>query len=108
MKTYLIIIGALLAVSMSQARLGETIEQCRTRYGEPTRSELNDDLAGIVAYAKNDLVITVHFTNGKADLIRYSPGLVSTVDFELAKYLLQLNGRDKEWDQLTKTTIVLQ
>ena len=33
--------------------------------------------------------------------------MVSRIDLDLAKYLLKLNGRTKEWDQLTKTEIVL-
>ncbi len=108
MKYYLVVIGMLLAVCTADARLGESIEQCRARYGGPIRESINDNLAGVATYSKNDLTITIHFFNGKADLIRYSPGQVSTVDFDLAKYLLQLNGRDKEWDQLTKTQIVMQ
>ncbi len=107
MNKSFILLGILLAVSTADARLGESIEQCRARYGEPKRVTLNDDLTGIATYSKNDLSITIHYYNGKADLIRYSPGLVSTVDLDLAKYLLKLNGRTKEWEQLTKTEIVL-
>jgi hypothetical protein len=108
MKKQLIFMAAVAAVTISHARLGESIEECRARYGEPRRIQTDDSLSGIATYAKNDLVIAVHFDHGKADLIRYSPGQVSTIDLELARYLLQLNGRNKEWDQLTRTSIVLQ
>ena len=108
MKKYLVLIAAVAAVSVSQARLGETIEECRVRYGEPKRVHVDETLSGLATYSKNDLTISVHFNKGKADLIRYSPGQVSTVDLELARYLLQLNGRNKEWDQLTRTSIILQ
>ncbi len=106
-RMLILLVGILLAGSAAQARLGESIEQCRTRYGEPRRNTLNDELTGIATYKKNDLNITVHFRKGQADLIRYSPGDVSTVDLDLAKFLLKLNGRNKEWDQLTKTEVVL-
>ncbi|MBN2162304.1 MAG: hypothetical protein JXR25_05220 [Pontiellaceae bacterium] len=108
MKKMLILLsGIILCTAAAEARLGESIEECLIRYGEPKRSELNDELTGISIYKKNDLTITVHFLNGKANLVRYSPGQVSEVDLDLAKYLLQKNGRTKEWDQLTKTEIVL-
>lgn len=108
MKPCLMLIVPLLMLTPARARLGETIEQCRTRYGESARSSFDNTLNGTAVYSKNDLTITIHFASGKADLIRYSPGQVSTVDFDLAKYLLQLNGREKEWDQLTKTQVVMQ
>ncbi len=107
-KSLILLAGIMLAISSAQARLGETVDECQTRYGEPKRIALNDNKTGIATYGKNDLVITIHFLNGKADLIRYSQGQVTTIDLDLAKYLLKKNGRDKEWEQLTKTQIVLQ
>lgn len=107
-RIFILLIGIMIAASAAQARLGESIEQCNARYGEPKRISVDDNLTGIASYTKNDLSITIHFLKGKADLIRYSSGEVSTVDFDLAKYLLKLNGRTKEWDQLTKTQTVLQ
>lgn len=102
-----LVFGLLIAAVSVEARLGESIEKCKARYGDPVRESLNDELTGIAIYTKNDLTITIHFRKGQSDLIRYSPGQVSTVDFDLAKYLLQLNGRSKEWEQLTKTEVVL-
>lgn len=107
-KSFIILLGTLITLTTAQARLGESVEQCKARYGEPQRIALDESVTGVATYSKNDLTITVHFLLGKANLIRYSPGLVSTVDFELAQYLLQINGRSKEWEQLTKTEIVLQ
>ena len=106
-QIFLTLCGIAALVVTAQARLGESIEQCRTRYGDPLQFKIDDKLTGIATYTKNDLNIQIHFLNGKADLVRYSSGLVSTIDFDLAKYLLQVNGRDKEWDLLTKTHIVL-
>jgi len=99
--------GAVLLTAGVQARLGESVEQCNKRYGDPTYINLNDDLTGLASYTKNDLVIDIHFLNGKADLVRYNPGRVSRIDLELARYLLQANGRDKQWDQLTDTEMIL-
>jgi hypothetical protein len=107
-KIFIVLLGTLTTLMTAQARLGESVEQCKARYGEPQRVSLDESVTGVATYSKNDLTITIHFLNGKANLVRYSPGLVSTVDFELAEYLLTINGRNKEWEQLTKTEIVLQ
>ena len=40
--------------------------------------------------------------------INYGPGEVARIDFETAQYLLDLNGRDKQWEQLTDTRIKIQ
>jgi len=107
MKISLLLIAFLAAASTTKARLGESVEQCQIRYGKPLSNMLDESRSGISMYSKNDLSVIIHFLNGKADLIRYSPGQVSTVDLDLAQYLLKVNGRDKEWDQLTDTKIVL-
>lgn len=90
-----------------QARIGETVQKCAARYGAPVTLKLDDTKTGVAVYDKNDLTIKVHFTAGKVDLIRYSPGIVHELDLEMAKDLLARNGRDKEWAQLTDTEEVI-
>lgn len=104
MKTMLnILMMGILIVSGAYARLGETVEICKERYGQPISMTLNDDETGVAAFYKNDLNIKLHFTKGKADLIQYRPGEVHRIDLEIAKELLGRNGRTKEWEQTTKT-----
>lgn len=95
--------GIAIALSTAHARIGESTDECLARYGNPRGIELNEENTGVATYRKNDIVIKIHFTNGRADLINYSPGEVARIDFETAQYLVNINGRDKEWTQLTKT-----
>ena len=106
-KTFTALVGFAIIVSAANARIGESIETCAKRYGEPVKVKLDDNQTGVAIYDKNDLTIKIHFTLGRADLIRYSPGEVARVDLETARYLLGINGRDKEWSQLTKTEEII-
>ena len=109
MKSALIAVaGIAITLSTANARIGESIAACTTRYGEPRKIELDERNTGVATYRKNDLVIKIHFTNGNADLMNYSPGEVARIDFETAQYLVNINGRDKEWEQLTDTKIFIQ
>jgi hypothetical protein len=102
-KAYIIVAGIAAMLSAANARIGENVPACAARYGEPRSIELNEENTGVAIYRKNDLVIKVHFTRGSADLINYSPGEVARIDFETAQYLVEINGRDKVWEQLTDT-----
>jgi hypothetical protein len=109
MKTALIVAaGIAIALSTANARIGESTESCAVRYGKARKHELNEKNTGVAIYRKNDLVIKIHFTNGSADLINYGPGEVARIDFETAQYLVEINGRDKEWTLLTLTKIFIQ
>ena len=104
MKTSLaILVAGTVIASTAHARLGETVEICKERYGQPASSRMSDDETGVLAFYKNDLNIKLHFSKGRADLIQYSPGEVHRIDLDTAKELLGRNGRTKEWEQTTKT-----
>jgi hypothetical protein len=109
MKTALkVAAGIAITLSTAHARIGESTEECAIRYDNPRKVELDEKNTGVAIYRKNDLVIKIHFTNDSADLINYGPGEVARIDFETAQYLVEINGRDKEWIQLTKTKIFIQ
>ncbi len=104
MKTGLTVAaGIALALSTAYARMGESTESCAIRYGTPRKVALDEKNTGVAIYRKNDLEIKIHFTSGSADLIYYGPGEVARIDFETAQYLVEINGRDKVWTQLTDT-----
>ena len=108
MKTALTIAaGIAIALSAANGRIGENTETCAVRYGNPREIELDEKNTGVAIYRKNDLEIKIHFTNGSADLIYYGPGEVARIDFETAQYLVEINGRDKEWTQLTETKTMI-
>jgi hypothetical protein len=109
MKIALIVAaGVAITLSTANARIGENTETCAVRYSKPGKLELDENNTGVAIFRKNDLVIKIHFTNGSADLINYGPGEVARIDFETAQYLVDINGRDKEWVQLTDTKIFIQ
>ena len=109
MKSALIAVaGIAITLSTANARIGENTETCAVRYGKPGKLGLDENNTGVAIYSKNDLAIKIHFTNGSADLVNYSPGEVARIDFETAQYLVEINGRDKEWTQLTDTKIEIR
>lgn len=89
---------AALSAAPAAARLGETYAQCNERYDTILESGTLDDRgAGYINYTKNGLSIRVHFFNGVADWIEYSPGDVHGIDFEAAEYLARINGGPRKW-----------
>jgi len=82
----------------TQCRIGETLEECKTRYGKPV--EIKKDMA---LFFKNGMTISVHFIDGKVDEIRYyktdpkdSKKTICPSDAE-AYILLQANAQDSSW-----------
>ena len=69
MKTLLfgLLLITLLALPRNtQCRIGETLEECKTRYGKPV--EIKKDTA---LFFKNGITVSAHFTDGKVDQIAY-------------------------------------
>lgn len=95
--------GIAITLLTASARIGESTEECAVRYGPPRKVNLDDQNTGVSIFSKNDLEIKIHFTNGSADLINYGPGQVARIEFDTAEYLVEVNGRNKEWKQLTDT-----
>ena len=65
MKTLLfgLLLITLLALPRNtQCRIGETLEECKTRYGNPV--EIKKDTA---LFFKNGMTVSVHFIDGKVD-----------------------------------------
>lgn len=62
---FVTLVLAILSVT-AYARVGETTEQCRARYGEPISSSEKGTL-----YKKSGLLIVATFYEGKCDLIGY-------------------------------------
>ena len=68
MKT-LLILAFLMLTAVSQARLGETVEQCEARYGKAVR---RDAMAHRLTFEKNGILIRAWFFAGKCQEIRFS------------------------------------
>jgi hypothetical protein len=89
---------ALLVPTVVAARIGETIEQCDTRYGTPTKVEAGDSFANSVerTYRKDGFTVQVLFVDGRAEKISYSQ-LAAFTDEQISK-LLSNNTNGETWE----------
>ena len=102
MKTLLfglLLITLLASPRNSQCRIGENLEECKTRYGNPV--EIKKDA---VLFFKNGMTVSVHFADGKVDEIRYyktnpknSQKTICPSDAEMNS-LLRANAQDTSWE----------
>ena len=101
MKTLLfgLLLITLLALPRNtQCRIGETLEECKTRYGKPV--EIKKDTA---LFFKNGMTVSAHFIDGKVNQITYyrtdpkdSKKTICPSDAEV-DILLQANAQDGPW-----------
>lgn len=79
------------------ARLGETPEECATRYGSPTmfRPSMDHKDMLIGQYNKDGISVRIYFENGRAGAIRFSD--IST-DEQVQK-LLHANAQGYTWKE---------
>lgn len=87
-------------VSPASARLGETLEQCRKRYGKEIEVDKEN---GAIAFEKKGWIITVMFLKGRAGALIFQhkkePGGIfnpNISDVEIAA-LLKANGDGLKW-----------
>jgi|SRR5271165_1540283 len=102
MKTLLfgLLLITLLALPRNtQCRIGETLEECKARYGKPV--EIKKDTA---LFFKNGMTVSAHFIDGKVDEIRYykidpkdSKKTICPSDAEV-NILLRANAQDTSWE----------
>jgi len=101
MKTLLfgLLLITLLALPRNTlCRIGETLEECKTRYGKPV--EVKKDT---LLFFKNGMTISAHFVDGKVDQITYyridpkdSKRTICPSDGE-AEILLRVNAHGGLW-----------
>jgi hypothetical protein len=83
----------------SQCRIGENLEECKTRYGIPV--EIKKDTA---LFVRNGMTVSVHFIDGRVDEIRYykvnpkgSKKTICPSEAEVS-ILLRANAQDTTWE----------
>ena len=87
------------AISPAKARIGETLEQCIARYGNPVRP-IEERMP--VTFQKSGLLIGVVFIDGKAAQIMFfkpdqTDGKLSHLSADEIKALLDANGAGRAW-----------
>lgn len=101
MKTIAAATIIMLTASAALARIGESQDECRARYGEPV-----DSKPGSAIYVKNGLIICVEFHAGKADLLIFVKektdilGTSEALSETEVSTLLKANGGGQEWKRL--------
>lgn len=101
MKRYIAIAAIVVnmwTVHEAAARIGETPEQCRARYGDPIDKDKD-----ILVFKKVDILIAVWFYNGEADMILYSKA-AGFSDNEIYT-LCKLNGDARRWTQISPNSM---
>jgi hypothetical protein len=98
MKVFLFLFLAM--ASPASARLGETVQECRKRYGKEIEV---DNENGVMAFEKEGWMIAVMFHKGRAGALSFQhkkePGGIfnpKISDVEIAT-LLKANGGGQEW-----------
>ncbi|MEI6634897.1 MAG: hypothetical protein WCP22_13925, partial [Chlamydiota bacterium] len=88
-----------LSARCALGRIGETPEQCTSRYGESIKT--GEDKSMI--FKKSGLLIMVDFYDGKADMINFSKaqrnilGKAEKLSENEIQTLLKSNGADRTW-----------
>jgi len=95
-----VIIGVLAIPVSAKARLGETEDQCRQRYGSVVRSFPDSGLGKQLRYEKNGLGISCYFRKGKCEKIIYiTKTNISLLPFSKAAELLTNNSQGAKWSK---------
>lgn len=90
-------------ISAAQARIGDTLNQCITRYGKPV-----EFLSKGVLFIKANRKIYVTFTDGIADSVFFqkisplSQKTVSPISLEEISVLLTENSQGYSWDHTSR------
>ena len=89
----------LFALQVSYARIGETLEECKVRYGEVFAEQ---ELNGIPAFGfmKSDYLIMVTFHGGYASSVTIGKTSQEKITANEIDILLKANGGEKQWIEL--------
>jgi predicted aminopeptidase len=100
MNTRVLVVALLVLVAplCTFARIGETLAQCKARYGDVVIEGNADMDLPVKLFKKLDLNIAVHFYQERADFIVYLKGdeAFSRTEFDT---LIKANGGSKKWEK---------
>jgi hypothetical protein len=86
----------LAAQSIAEARLGETFEQCVTRYGPLIRQVGKPDNPQFI-FEKDGITVGINFLDGKAAQISYSRARGAPITELEVQQLLEVNSNGSKW-----------
>ncbi len=104
MKTSIVLLFLLALASQASARIGETLEQCVTRYGKAVESGGRS-----AAFKNGGYSITVSFEHKKAVILHYtkekknsSGDNAQLSDADIAA-ILKTNGGEQAWEKVERS-----
>ena len=102
MKLILCWLALGLSTSAVQARLGETMAECKVRYGEPVERKLAPNLDEMVLFKKDDFKYGVGLKNGKCVVLILGKVSNDPLTDEEVKILLIANDGGSIWKKRIK------
>ena len=102
----MLLLVVLMSTTLANARIGETLEQCRVRYGKEIR-----DADGCFGFIKAGFFIMVQFYEGKADSIVFRKveqnilGIPVEISPNEIQNLLKQNGGGQTWKETNEIII---
>jgi hypothetical protein len=106
MKATLIFLAVLLfAAHTATARIGETLEQCIERYGQPA---VPPKPGGPVTFLKANVAITISFHEGHADMLvffKWENGAKGPLSDEEISVLMRANSNGLSWEKTPVVTL---
>jgi hypothetical protein len=98
-REFLAVLFVVSAVSVAQARIGETLDECKARYGGPTGQIALDQFT----FNQGHITIIVHVRDGRSIQEDFAPepgGVLS--ETQMAEFL-QENSEGSTWEILSET-----
>lgn len=102
LRSFIFVALITLGINSAQARIGETFEECKVRYGAPSYRTTN-----IACFSKSGISIVVEFYNEKADALSFTKEDKSPLSKEELTTLLAASSGNAEWIQERKGEAVL-
>lgn len=102
----MLLLVVLMSATLANARIGETLEQCRARYGKEIRQA-----NGCSVFIKAGFYIMVQFYEGKADSILFRKVEQNILDMPVEispneiQNLLKQNGGGQAWKETNEIII---
>lgn len=95
----------------AEARIGETLEQCKARYGEATAITAKPPAEEAYRFVRSGILVVVFMVNKRVDLIMYRPVASSGALPELSEtqrdFFLSANGDGVGWNAVPGVRVTL-
>jgi len=99
MKQFLATDVILIAFSVAQARIGDTLDECKNRYDGPTAQLASDQFA----FKQGNVTIIVHVRDGRSIQEDFAPERGAVLSETEMEKFLQENSQGSTWEIIGET-----